>query len=398
MDWKEVVVKRGTNLTLAGALLTLCGGLGCDPSAGSSSVDSTPSASFVAIDANTSWTCGLQPDGTPLCWGDAPTIPSDDGESEVWVNPPPAGPFTQLAVGWRHVCGVQTDGTVACWGAYNHNDRLTAPEGTFTELDAGAHHTCGVQTDGTVACWGRSYRCDWPNGVNNGCVEVEVGITSPPEGTFTTLSASEVHTCGVRTDGTLACWGDNEDGQSDAPTGTFKAVSTSSDWLWAYSCGVRADSTLACWGSPDAYAMRTPPPAGSFIAVATAGTFACALGAAPHSNDADATNIVCWGEGIASDPDTCMIEWTSEGGATTEVYGCDSGEYCRPDEDITINFQTPGVCINPIGEANSPPPGEFTDLTAGWGHMCALRDDKTVFCWGHAACEYDELGTCTPPS
>ncbi|MEI9936381.1 MAG: RCC1 domain-containing protein [Pseudomonadota bacterium] len=28
------------------------------------------------------------------------------------------------------------------------------PSGTFTQVSAGLHHSCGVRTDGTVACWG----------------------------------------------------------------------------------------------------------------------------------------------------------------------------------------------------------------------------------------------------
>ena len=57
---------------------------------------------------------------------------------------------------------------------------------------------------------------------------VEVGV-SPAEGSMlatlaeestvvqTTISAGFEHSCGVRTDGTLACWGRNEFGQASPP-------------------------------------------------------------------------------------------------------------------------------------------------------------------------------------
>ncbi len=35
---------------------------------------------------------------------------------------------------------------------------------------------------------------------------------------FTSITASGNHSCGVRSDGTATCWGENYDGQADAPS------------------------------------------------------------------------------------------------------------------------------------------------------------------------------------
>lgn len=43
-----------------------------------------------------------------------------------------------------------------------------------------------------------------------------------PSGTFKTITASSLYSCGVRTDDTITCWGTNLDEQIDAPPGTFK--------------------------------------------------------------------------------------------------------------------------------------------------------------------------------
>ncbi len=48
---------------------------------------------------------------------------------------------------------------------------------------------------------------------------------SPSAGTFASVSAGAYHTCGVRTDGTIACWGDNDYGQAAPPGGIFTSVS-----------------------------------------------------------------------------------------------------------------------------------------------------------------------------
>jgi hypothetical protein len=80
----------------------------------------------------------------------------------------------------------------------------------FAQLSASGLYNCGIKTDGTLACWGYNY----------------FGQASPPPGTFTAVSAGDAHACAVRTDGALLCWGANSTGQAtppdnDATGGTF---------------------------------------------------------------------------------------------------------------------------------------------------------------------------------
>jgi hypothetical protein len=85
-------------------------------------------------------------------------------------------------------------------------------------VSAGGGHTCGIKSDGTLACWGYN----------------DYGQSSPPAGTFTQVSAGELHTCGVKSDGTVTCWGDDSYEQSKIPTGTFVQVSAGA----YHTCGV----------------------------------------------------------------------------------------------------------------------------------------------------------------
>ena len=99
--------------------------------------------------------------------------------------------------------------------------------------------TCGIRTDGTVECWGQP-------------TEMPV-----PQGRFVALTNGVGYHCGIRADGTVECWGFNPDGRTNAPAGTFIAIDGGTE----HTCGIRTDGTLACWGYDDG---RTRPPGGRF--------------------------------------------------------------------------------------------------------------------------------------
>ena len=66
-----------------------------------------------------------------------------------------------------------------------------------------------MKTDGSVACWGDDFD----------------GESTPPDGSFLSVSAAYFHSCGVETDGSVVCWGDDSDGESTPPDGSFLSVS-----------------------------------------------------------------------------------------------------------------------------------------------------------------------------
>lgn len=65
-------------------------------------------------------------------------------------------------------------------------------------------------------------------------------------GTFRAVAAAERHACGLRTTGRIVCWGDNENGELDAPAGSdFVAISGVHD----HTCALTSAGELECWGS-----------------------------------------------------------------------------------------------------------------------------------------------------
>ena len=81
-----------------------------------------------------------------------------------------------------------------------------------------------------------------------------------PTGQFSAVTASYQHSCGLRTDGTITCWGgENFYGEATAPAGQFSAVTAGG----SHSCGLRTDGTITCWGNNYDRAERPRRPGSS---------------------------------------------------------------------------------------------------------------------------------------
>ena len=80
------------------------------------------------------------------------------------------------------------------------------PQAVFKAVSAGGDHSCGIRTDNTITCWGRN---QW-------------GQTNTPAGSFKAVSAGGYHICALRTDNTITCWGHPNHGRANAPTGVSK--------------------------------------------------------------------------------------------------------------------------------------------------------------------------------
>ena len=262
----------------------------------------------------------------------------------------------------------------------------------FRQVSAGNGHTCGVLTDGEVACWGTN----------------EHGEATPPSGAFRQVSAGSDHSCGVRTSGDVACWGRSNVGQA-TPSGTFQQVSVGGyDYDTPHSCGVQASGTVVCWNAH----VRDTPPGGTFQQVSAGEAHNCGVKTGGE--------VVCWG-GSPSDlnyitPPNGTFEQVSAGYAflacgirtvgEAVCWGPFESDYITPPsgtfEQVSAGYghicgvRTGGAVacwgIDDDGQA-TPPGGTFAQVSAGGNHTCGLRTDGTVACWGN-----DDYGQATPPS
>lgn len=159
--------------------------------------------------------------------------PNDSCEVPASAFAAPSGSFQSLDSGGAHFCTIAESGTVACWGGGStgpdtpvvHNGTCElagsivkqgqdqAPAGTFMHVAAGALHTCGVKTDGTVACWGAGTTADDCQDPVMAC-----GQSIPPtDSDFVQVAAGYTNTCGLKSSGKVVCWGADTGGRSTPP-------------------------------------------------------------------------------------------------------------------------------------------------------------------------------------
>src|SRR5829696_1821452 len=226
------------------------------------------------------------------------------------------------------------------------------------QVSAGGGHSCAVKIDATLVCWGSNSN----------------GQASPPPGTFTAVDAGGLHSCAIRTDATVACWGKNDDGEATPPPGTFRSVSAGGD----HSCGLRTDETLACWGRNTQTGMYATL-AGSYRTVSAGNTAGITWSCAVRTDAA----IVCWGYNAYGRGNTPPGSFTDASAGGT--HGCglatDGSLVCWG------GFSANGAPIS------TPPAGIFTAVSSGYDHSCGIRGDATLACLGD-----DAAGRATPPA
>jgi len=126
----------------------------------------------------------------------------------------------------------------------------------YRSIAAGEQHPCGLRTDGSLWCWG----WNWYGQLGVGAADPDAHPLAervPGEADWSAVSVGSAHTCGIREPGTLSCWGSNRRGQlgtadtenRDRPN----AVGDGSDWVAvsagsSHTCGIRAPGALWCWG------------------------------------------------------------------------------------------------------------------------------------------------------
>jgi alpha-tubulin suppressor-like RCC1 family protein len=272
---------------------------------------------------------------------------------------------------------------------------LGAAPSAWLSVAAGGSHSCGLRTDGAIYCWGlnqfgelgstTSQPCSF--NPNTTCAVTPQLVTGGVK--FKQVIAGAFHTCGIDTNGVAYCWGDNSNSQ----------------------LGV---------GSTTIQSSAAPlPVAGSFRFTAlTAGLF--------HTCGLDASGAAfCWGnnaDGQVGDglPQHFSADFPHSphrvlGGIAFSSIAAGGGHTCA------LTFQGVAYCwgSNFVGQLGAPTPTSCTDFSTlpcsstpipvatdlvftqivaggalgGGSQTCALTSAQQAYCWGSN--EFGELGLGT---
>jgi alpha-tubulin suppressor-like RCC1 family protein len=359
-------------------LLALCAGCGLDarvverdaaPSHDAGNGGGGGERPITALGAGEYHSCATH-GGSVACWGAngrGQAVPQGSNPVLAPANVPGTTAVTRIAPGEHHSCALDANQRVWCWG---NDDRgqlgrgaaASAPEPALANLPArattlasGSNHSCAIVQDRSLWCWGDSAESQLGfNAHDTSFAEpAQVGIDRD----WAAISAGQGHSCGIRSDGRLLCWGRNTLGQLGlgAATDNFGApqlVPGAFDWQHVSlaqdgSCGIRRDGSLWCWGDNHsgqlaAIGARSGVPARasdeSDWTDIDAGTFhSCGLRAGGR--------LFCWGRNV-------------EG-------------------QLALGSRSPSESVTAVEPARA-----FSEVQVGRFHTCARRTDGTLACAG----------------
>ena len=248
------------------------------------------------------------------------------------------------------------------------------------KISTGFAHNCAIKTDGTMACWGDSGRG-------------QTTPTSSPQGInqntrFLAVSAGHSHSCAIKIDGTMACWGDSSSGQTN-PSNSPQGVNQNTRFLAVsagkfHACAIKTDHTMACWGWTDS--GRTDPsdsPQGvdqntRFLAVDVGYEHTCAI-------KTDNT-VACWG--FSSDRRTDLTSGPQAASRNTRFLAVGAGDISSCAVKIDGTMACWGDSFfgdnNPSSSQGVDQNTRFLAVSTGGFHSCGIKTDGTLACWGNS--------------
>ena len=284
----------------------------------------------------------------------------------------------QLATAGPDTCALLSNGTIKCWG-YNECGQVGVAAGTqiwpgtpvtvtgisdATWVSLGGPLACAVLHDGTVDCWGCNENGQLGDGTTkDSAVPVEV------RGLSGAVQVIAVGGCALLEDGRVACWPVDPPLPDEAEPipGTslvvINGISGAIELAGFYPniCALLEDHTVACRGNNDYGQLGNGTTEPSETPVVVSGLSDVVqvngVGTANCAVVEDGT-VKCWGGFY--DPD------------------CGNGIACTR------------AILTPASVVGLPP---AVQVATSGGTSCALLEDKTVQCWGRNA--FGELGDGT---
>jgi len=227
---------------------------------------------YAQVCAGEQHSCAMRTDGIVECWGNNERGQLGLGDTVARSEPTAIASrsFRSIACGGHISCGVAADQSVLCWGenaegALGQGDDFGSPDllapasisapGSFSQVSVGQGHACAVAEGGELYCWGRN--TGGQLGLGGGAVQVRTPSPVDGDARYRRVAAGMTHSCAVRVDGSLFCWGSETDGQlglgapesdlTNLPRQVSGADYSDVQANWFHTCALHA-GRLSCWG------------------------------------------------------------------------------------------------------------------------------------------------------
>jgi alpha-tubulin suppressor-like RCC1 family protein len=232
------------------------------------------------------------------------------------------------------------------------------PPASWSSVAAGTIHTCGIRADKTLWCWGRNDSGQLGSGDVEQDVPEQVGSA-----TWSAVAAGGIDTCAIDSFDGLWCWGDNTAGQlgtgASSQTPVVAPTPVGSD-AWSaiavggsHTCGLHTDGSLWCWGID----------ANGELGINSFAEMAVPTEVGPGSN---------YGSDIPT-------SWSAV--AIAEAFSCaiatDASLWCWGGSLSDGNGQAFAFPVL-VGSAGD----RWKQIAAGGTTACGLHTDGSLACWG----------------
>ena len=385
------ILRFWVTIVLAALILAACSDRGArneefetalnDGTVSETEEDLIESVNATQISIGSTHSCALRQDGNVYCWGGNHNGEVGNGShggigSTIPMPVLNINNAIQVSSGFDYSCALLSEGIIKCWGG-NYNGQLG--DGNFNveaqpvpvkvveidnaiQVDTGVGHTCALLSDKTVKCWGQmAFGEVVALGIDLGGSASATPVTVSGVSNVVQISTAHSHNCAVIADGSVKCWGTNQDGQlgdgttNDSHIPVQVSGVTNATKLYTtgnVSCALLSDQTIKCWGFNDRGQLGI-------------GNTTTQLTPVTVDNIDNAIDIADGGQ--IADPHICAVLSSK----SAKCWGV--GRYSQLGTG-QVNDQLKPITV--------PDLYNVAKITVGDFHTCAALTDGEVYCWG----------------
>ncbi|MDD5224795.1 MAG: hypothetical protein PHE84_12495 [bacterium] len=171
-----------------------------------------------AVSCGFQHTCALLISGQVKCWGKNEEGELGNGTNENSNVPKDvkglSKPITQICTGSTMSCALDDGGAVWCWGNGNNSTYIVPGlESDVLQIACGDNHQCVLTESGGVQCWGYNSSSQLGTGSDQYYVSIPSPVGRLSSG-VAAISLGSHHSCALKNNGSVFCWGSNENGET----------------------------------------------------------------------------------------------------------------------------------------------------------------------------------------